>query len=107
MRGHPATGAAAAHQAGLVRAAIQRAALMDACSATRLLVPSFLVGMSVSSIAGSDLLGWIAAAFTIAGVIAVRRVRGTASACTVEPPQRPERVEVDATEPAAAPPSRR
>jgi hypothetical protein len=80
---------------------------MDACSATRLLVPSFLVGMSVSSIAGSDLLGWTAGAVTVVGVIAVRRVRGTASACTVEPPPRPERVGVDATEPASAPPSGR
>ena len=55
------------------------------CGATRLLVPAFLVGVGVSSLTGSDLDGWLAAALTVAVLVAVQKVRGTAASCPISP----------------------
>ena len=63
---------------------------MNTCALTRLLVPGFIVGMIVSSVAGSDPLGFVAAAATMAALIVVQRVRGTATACAVRLPEKPE-----------------
>lgn len=58
---------------------------MNTCGVTRLLVPSFVVGLTVATVAGNDLAGWIAAAIT-AGVLAlVARVRGTNQTCAIPP----------------------
>ena len=57
------------------------------CAATRLLVPAFLVGLGVSSVAGNDLYGWIAGALTVGGLAIVQRLRGTAATCALAPPR--------------------
>ena len=56
------------------------------CAATRLLVPAFLVGLGVSSVAGNDLYGWVAGALTVGGLAIVQRRRGTAATCALAPP---------------------
>lgn len=58
---------------------------MNPCALNRLLLPAFLVGMVVSSAAGSDGYGLIAAAATIAIILALRKVRGTAPTCAISP----------------------
>ncbi len=59
---------------------------MNTSAATRLLVPSFLVGLGVSSVAGNDLYGWIAGALTVGGLAMVQGLRGTAATCAFAPP---------------------
>jgi hypothetical protein len=60
---------------------------MTMCAATRLLVPAFLVGLGVSSVAGNDLYGWVAGALTVGGLAIVQRRRGTAATCALAPPR--------------------
>jgi hypothetical protein len=62
---------------------------VDTCRATRLLAPALLVAIVVSSVGGSDALAWIAAAATVAVLVAVQRVRGTTTACAVPPREAP------------------
>jgi hypothetical protein len=62
---------------------------MNACDATRVLVPGVLVGAIVASMAGSDLAGWAAALLTMGVLIASRRMRGTGAACAVPPTDPP------------------
>ena len=57
------------------------------CAATRLLVPAFLVGLGVSSVAGNDLYGWIAGALTVGGLAMVQRLGGTSATCALAPPR--------------------
>jgi hypothetical protein len=59
---------------------------MNSCAATRLLVPAFLVGFTVASLTGRELLGWVAAAVTVVALVTVRRIRGTAASCPIAPP---------------------
>ena len=56
---------------------------MTVCGATRLLVPGFLVALSVSSVAGNDLYGWLAGALTVGVLVIVRRLRGSAATCAL------------------------
>ena len=60
---------------------------MRVCAATRLLIPAFLVGLGVSSVAGNDLYGWLAGALTVGGLAIVQRLRGIAATCALAPPQ--------------------
>jgi hypothetical protein len=70
------------------------------CGATRLLFPAFLVGVSVSTLSSNDLLGWAAAALTVAVLVAVQKLRGTSPSCAIRGADAPaER----ASEPAAGP----
>jgi hypothetical protein len=88
--GRSARGGAPAGQTPVVRIACERSGLMvDTCRATRVLAPALLVAIVVSSVGGSDLVAWIAAAATVAAILGVQRVRGTAPACGVRPPQAP------------------
>ena len=64
---------------------------MNTCAMTRLLIPGFVVGMIVSSIAQSDLVGLGAAVVVMTALLVVQRVRGTATACAVRPPERRDR----------------
>ena len=68
---------------------------MNICAATRLLVPGFLVGLGVSSVAGNDRYGWIAAALTLGGLAMVQRLRGTAATCPLAPPRVEQGTEVE------------
>ncbi len=74
---------------------------MDTCAMTRLLVPGFIVGMIVSSMAQSDLVGMLAAAATIGVLLIVQRVRGTGSACAIHLPDAPAHEDAPADEPAS------
>ena len=53
----------------------------------RLVVPAFVVGLGVSSVAGNDRYGWIAAGLTVGGLAIVQRLRGAAATCALAPPQ--------------------
>jgi hypothetical protein len=53
------------------------------CGATRLLLPAFLVGVSVSTLTSNDLLGWAAAAATVVGLLAWQKIRGTSPSCAI------------------------
>ncbi len=79
--------------------------IVDTCRATRLLVPGFLVGIGVSSVAGNDLLGWIAAAAVVAVLLVVQRVRGTATACAIRVTDEPTHDAAASNEPAPTPTS--
>lgn len=106
MRKQAANSGHTAREARVVRIAIGRTGLIvDTCGATRLLVPGFLIGLSVSSVAGSDLLGWIAGAVTVAVLIVVQRFRGTGSACAIHLPEGPTHDGVSSSEPAHTPTS--
>jgi len=59
---------------------------MDTCGAARLVVPAVLVGVSVSSAVGSDLLGGLAAVATAAVLVVVQRARGRGSSCAIAQP---------------------
>lgn len=59
---------------------------MNACGATRLLVPGVLIGLGVSSVTGSDLIGWAVLALALGALVVVRRIRGIAASCAVAPP---------------------
>jgi hypothetical protein len=73
-------------QAFMVRIANRGSGLtMDACGATRLLVPGFLIGVGVSSVTGSDVIGWAAVALTVGVLVAVRRIRVTGASCAIAP----------------------
>lgn len=83
----------------MVRIANQGSGLtMDACGATRLLVPGFLIGVGVSSVTGSDVIGWAAVALTVGVLVAVRRIRVTGASCAITPPDVPLRPAVPPTE---------
>lgn len=90
------------HPSGVPRRVVQVATgrtglTVNTCGATRILVPAFIVGMTVASVAGSDPPGWIAAAFTVAVLLIVQRVQGTGSACAIDlTPSREEEVDADA-----------
>ena len=80
---------------------------MNMCAVTRLLVPAFLVGLGVSSVAGNGLYGWIAGALTAGGLAMVQRLGGTSATCALAPPRAEpgtnvERA-VDEASPVAAP----
>lgn len=62
---------------------------MDVCGATRLLVPAFLVGFSVSTLSGNDLLGWAAAALTVVGLLGWQKIRGTSPSCAIRQSEAP------------------
>lgn len=84
----------------MVRVAHQGPGLtVDACGATRLLVPGFLIGVGVSSVTGSDAIGWAAVALVVGVLVAVRRIRGTAASCAVAPADVPLHPAVRPTEP--------
>ncbi len=90
----------------MVRITIGRAELIvDTCRATRLLIPGFLVGLSVSAVAGSDLVGWIAAAVIVAVLMVVQRFRGTGSACAIHLPEELTPDGASSSEPATTPTS--
>lgn len=96
VRGRSARRGGTAGPAPVVRIASQRSGLIvDTCRATRLLAPALVVAITVSSLGGSDLVAWIAAAATVAVLLGVQRVRGAAPACAVGPrratPQHDER----------------
>lgn len=56
---------------------------VSTCGLTRVVVPAFLVGFTVSAITTSDPLGWIAASLTAAAILVVGRILGTSRACPV------------------------
>ena len=74
---------------------------MDTCALTRLLIPGFIVGMIVSSMAQSDLVGLAAAAVTMGALLFVQRVRGTGSACAIHLPDEPMHDDAPSGEPAS------
>lgn len=59
---------------------------MNLCGLTRVLVPAFFAGFGAAAISGSDRTGWIVAAVVGAAVWAWGRRRGTATSCTLAPP---------------------
>ncbi len=69
---------------------------MNTCAATRLLIPAFFVGLIVSTLAGSDLAGWAAAAVTAGLLFMVGRARGTTTTCALPAPRDDVREPVDA-----------
>lgn len=86
----------------MVRTANRGSALtMDACGVTRLLVPGFLLGVGVSSVTGSDLIGWAAVALPVGVLVAVRRICIIGASCAIAPPDAPLRPAVRPTEPVA------
>ncbi len=92
LRGEGGAGRTVGHDALMVRVAHRRTGLtVDTCRATRLLVPGFLIGVFVSSVSGSDAVGWAAAALTVGVLLAVQRMRHTGASCAIEPPQVPSR----------------
>lgn len=58
------------------------------CGLSRLVLVALAIGLVVSSLSGSDLAGWLAALAGVAALAAVRRVRGTVTACPVPVPAR-------------------
>lgn len=74
---------------------------MDTCASTRLLIGGFIVGMVVSSMAQSDLVGLAAAAVTMGALLIVQRVRGTGSACAIRLPDEPTHDDAPSSEPAS------
>lgn len=58
---------------------------LDACGASRLLLAGFVAGTLVSSLTGSDLAGWAAAALAVGLITVLRRVRGTSTSCPIPP----------------------
>ena len=59
---------------------------MTTCGLSRLLVPAFLVGLAVASVTGTDVTGWLAAAATVAVLVAARAIRGGSGTCDLAPP---------------------
>jgi hypothetical protein len=59
---------------------------MNTCALTRILWPSFLVGLVVGSLAGHDAWGWLAAAVTAAAIYGGQRLRGTSGSCPLPVP---------------------
>lgn len=57
------------------------------CGWTSVLVPAFFAGFAVASLAGSDLVGWIAAVIVGVAVAAYQARSSTASTCSL--PQAP------------------
>lgn len=74
---------------------------MNTCAITRLLIPGAVVGMIVSSVASSDLIGWIAAAVTVTVLLVLQRIRGTASACALQLPDQPTDDDASSDNPAS------
>jgi hypothetical protein len=60
-------------------------ASVNVCGFTRLLVPAMFVAIAVSTLTANDALGWLAAAATVAVLLVVQRVRGTAATCAISP----------------------
>jgi hypothetical protein len=65
---------------------VDPARVMPMCALTPLLLIGFVAGTAVSSLTDSDLAGWVAALAAFALAVAVRRVRGTSTACAVNAP---------------------
>ena len=63
---------------------------MTTCGLSRLLVPAFLVGLAVASVTGTDVTGWLAAAATVAVLVAARAIRGGSGTCDLAPGDRSE-----------------
>lgn len=67
------------------------------CVATRLILLAFAVGLVVSSVTGSDAVGWLAAGVAVALAFAAGRLvpnRSSGSACAVPMQHVPDEVEV-------------
>lgn len=56
------------------------------CTLTPLLLIGYVAGIAVSSLTGSDLVGWAAALAAVGLAAAVQRARGTSTACAVKAP---------------------
>ena len=61
---------------------------MNVCGLTRLVVPAFVVGLAVATVAGNDGYGWIAAGLTAGSLYVVQRVRRTGLVCSISSPTR-------------------
>ena len=67
------------------------------CSATRFILLAWAVGLLAATLSGSDLVGWVAAAFAVAIAVGVGRLmpgRFGRSSCAV-PRRAAERTSVD------------
>lgn len=56
---------------------------VNTCGLSRVLVPAFLLGLTVTSLTGSEAHGWLVAGLTAAAVIVVGRLRGATASCPV------------------------
>lgn len=79
---------------------------MTTCGLTRLLALGWIVGLGVSTLAGSSAAGWIAALATLAVVIGVQRHRGGGWACPVPTAPNREHAAPPAADEAPRSPSR-
>ena len=59
---------------------------VNVCGLTRMVVPASLVGVAVATVAGRDVVGWIAAGLTVGAVFVWQTVRGTNRTCAISPP---------------------
>ena len=59
---------------------------VNVCGTTRILIPTVLVALVLSSLTANEVLAWLAAAATAIALYVAGRTRGPATACNISPP---------------------
>lgn len=55
---------------------------VNVCGVSRILVPTFFIGMAVAAYTGNDTVGWIVAGAVALSIWVVDRIRGTTATCS-------------------------